>query len=69
MKRACDKCNKLAVWNYAPGKGDIYYCEGCVPRGCSCQMDDEGKQFLDLEGREQPCCEYNYSEKGFKVEL
>ena len=69
MKRLCDKCNSLAVWNYAPGKGDIYYCEACVPRGCSCmtEEDDDGnvKDVLDDQGRQQPCVEYNYNEKGF----
>ena len=69
MKRLCDKCDALAVWNYAPGKGDVYYCEAHVPRGCSCmtEIDDDGvlQDVLDDQGRQQPCVEYNYNEKGF----
>lgn len=69
MKRLCDKCKQLAVWNYMPGKGDVYYCEDHVPRGCSCMINDDGTMDLDPEGREQPCVEYDYSEKGFEVEI
>lgn len=34
----CD-CNKMAVWCYMPGyssKKNPYFCDDCVPRGCSC---------------------------------
>ena len=68
MKRVCDKCNKVAVWVYAP-RYSGFYCDSCVPRGCSCNTDDDGNQYLDPEGREMPCCEYDYSEKGYRVEL
>ncbi len=64
MKRLCNKCNNLAVWCYMPG-GDKYYCEDHVPRGCSCMADDDGNPQLDEQGREYPCCEYDYNEKGF----
>ena len=37
MKEKCD-CGKDAVWCYMPcaEKDNPYYCEKCVPRGCSC---------------------------------
>ncbi len=36
MKEKCD-CGNIGVWAYGPG-GDYnpYYCDECVPRGCSC---------------------------------
>lgn len=41
MKFACD-CGKIAKWVYMPGfsSGDNdYFCEDCVPRGCSCNHE------------------------------
>lgn len=37
MFEKCD-CGKKAVWMYAPssGKDNPFYCDDCVPRGCSC---------------------------------
>jgi hypothetical protein len=38
MKKLCD-CGKVAIWVYAPtseNKGNPYYCDDCVHRGCSC---------------------------------
>lgn len=59
------KCGKLAVWDYAPSDAVAYYCEDCVPRGCSCNYDDETDTMeTDDQGRELPCCEYFYNEKG-----
>ena len=39
-KIKCCKCNKIALWFYAPSsKGeDAFYCDDCVPRGCSCNQ-------------------------------
>ena len=35
----CSCCNEKAVWLYMPGnKGKIYFCDNCVPRGCSCNL-------------------------------
>jgi hypothetical protein len=37
----CD-CQKIAVWCYMPStdsKYNPYYCDDCVPRGCSCNRD------------------------------
>jgi hypothetical protein len=28
---------EIAVWSYMPGKED--FCENCVPRGCSCNIE------------------------------
>jgi len=38
------KCGSLAVWDYMPSyegkkKEDRYYCDECVPRGCSCHYN------------------------------
>lgn len=92
-KFACD-CGKMAVWSYAPATTDTtnpFYCDECVPRGCSCNHDydqedmpiaetiawhdkndrkwkwlEQGKSIttIDDKGREWPCCEYFYDEKG-----
>ena len=38
--RKCFKCDKHAVWCYMPSQqndGD-YYCDDCIPRGCSCNI-------------------------------
>lgn len=36
----CSCCNKPAVWMYAPAStGRVFYCNDCVPRGCSCNVD------------------------------
>ena len=62
-------CGQPAVWWYAPGGANPFYCDGCVPRGCSCNaepidgdMDNEDpgnwRQATDEQGRELPCCEY-----------
>lgn len=74
MKYLCNQCKTLATWNYAPGKGDTYCCDTHVPRGCSCNISgvDEdgypvGVEPVDECGRLYPCCEWNYSEKGFYV--
>ena len=35
----CSCCDNIAVWLYMPGsKGKIYFCDNCVPRGCSCNL-------------------------------
>ena len=62
----CDECKSIAVWEYMPN-GKYHYCEEHIPRGCSCQMNEDGTIDLDPEGRELPCVEYDYSEKGFRV--
>lgn len=58
MKPEFCKCGELAVWFYMPG--DSCYCDKCVPRGCSCNLDDDDRPILDDKGRELPCVEYFY---------
>lgn len=58
------KCNEMAVWMYMPNS-HLFYCEKHVPRGCSCNILDNGEMDKDDLGRDLPCCEYNYSESGF----
>lgn len=67
-KAACAICGQLATWLYMPGEGgkDDYYCDSCVSRGCSCNIDHEtGVEDLDEHGRQLPCCEYLYRAEGF----
>ncbi len=74
MKYLCNQCKTVAVWNYAPGKGDTYCCDIHVPRGCSCNLilNDDMYQTeveeTDEQGRLYPCCEWNYSNNGFRAE-
>lgn len=35
-------CGQIAVWNFMPSssyKISPYYCDDCVPRGCSCNNE------------------------------
>lgn len=68
MKIRC-KCRQLAVWMYAPSSSidlDRYFCEDCVSRGCSCNINpDTNIEDRDSAGRLVPCCEYDYSETGY----
>lgn len=41
-KEKCYECGELAQWYYLPGGGDPkedYFCDNCVPRGCSCNKE------------------------------
>jgi hypothetical protein len=81
----CIKC-KVAPkfgWVYMPDTGDevdYFFCDECVPRGCSC--NDDLKEGIDIDsteatlaenyverrderGRLYPCCEYFYVENDF----
>ena len=57
----CSICNHKANWiRMSAREGEeLFWCDDCVPRGCSCQEDEDGKQPLDEQGRQYPCCEYN----------
>jgi len=41
MKKFLCDCGKLATWAYGPGHANEhpYYCDDCVPRGCSCNRE------------------------------
>jgi len=68
MKTKCIKCKSaMAAWCYMPNANYGELCDNCVPRGCSCNIKDEetGEMYLDEQGRELPCCEYDYSALGF----
>ena len=54
----CSKCgSKTAQWIYGPD--GCMMCDDCVPRGCSCNVDDEtGKECTDDKDRLYPCCEW-----------
>lgn len=66
----CHNCPKPAVWEYGPSteRKDIYFCDDCVPRGCSCNVKDyndpNSPQETDEFGRFLPCVEYWYYERG-----
>lgn len=38
MKENCYKCYRIAKWSYLPSDSSAYYCDKCVPRGCSCNL-------------------------------
>lgn len=46
-KRKCAKCGKEAVWGYLPSGENhlLHFCDDCVPRGCSCNVDN-----IDMDG-------------------
>ena len=60
----CSCCGRMATWYYCPWhQGDDpkshYFCDKCVSRGCSCQVDrDTGDVLLDKKGRDLPCIEF-----------
>jgi hypothetical protein len=66
IKVRCDKCHtNIARWEYMSGSL-VYYCDDCVPRGCSCNVNPETKmEETDELGRFLPCCEYDYSHNGW----
>lgn len=74
----CYKCDKMAVWYYMPAdklriEMEYYYCDNCVPRGCSCNIisypDDMPQEsyeyYKDELGRDLPCIEYEFCEIGY----
>jgi hypothetical protein len=71
VKETCRNCNKLATWLYMPGDGTLngnYCCNDCVPRGCSCMLDDNDQYIIDLDDdlkRPEPCCEWVYNKDGY----
>lgn len=65
MKLKCNKCTNIAVWIYMPTDDGAVYCDNCVPRGCSCNIDfATQEEDLDEIGRKFPCCEFWYDEYG-----
>lgn len=56
----CDthNCQRPATWHYMPSDGAGDRCDEHVPRGCSCQTDDDGEQLRDDQGRLLPCVEW-----------
>jgi hypothetical protein len=67
MKTVCQNCPNIAVWWYMPSDGGGDYCDECVPRGCSCNVDpNTGVEDVDDRGRFYPCCEYGYAEEGIE---
>jgi hypothetical protein len=55
-------CGNKGTWLYMPSYGGIqhndYYCDYCVPRGCSCNQEEDGTEPFDEQGRKYPCCEF-----------
>lgn len=64
MELKCSECGEKAVWEYTPSSRELGYCDNCIPRGCSCSIGE-----IDEQGREYPCCEYDYYEGGFDIPL
>lgn len=72
-KIKCD-CGAKPRWVYMPGfsnNSNSFFCDNCVPRGCSCNIrpkdgnwenynEDNWESELDEQGKEYPCCEYEW---------
>ena len=58
------KASCLALY---AGKSDAYCCDDHVPRGCSCNLNEDGIEDVGDDGRKFPCCEWDYNMKGFRV--
>jgi len=87
-KWKCISCGHIPQkgWHYVPATGDkidYFYCDNCVPRGCSCQdelkdgIDDLSDAALDPnnyvsrldeEGRKLPCIEYWFDKNEWEEE-
>jgi hypothetical protein len=73
------KCGTMAVWIYMPSSSEYpHYCDNCVPRGCTCNREPQDGNWDNLEesnwinptdkqGREYPCCEFEYDKNGFEL--
>jgi hypothetical protein len=61
----CFECDAEAVWFYLPetDRNNTEFCDKHVPRGCSCNVDDDGTEELDYLGRRLPCCEFIYDDE------
>jgi len=73
MQYKCHICNKKATWDYAPSSPVLefynrFFCDDCVPRGCSCQCDEDGMPYTDSNGKEYPCIEYFEEPNGWDME-
>lgn len=83
IKFKCVNCGKIPEkgWLYMPGSEDNFYCDDCVPRGCSCNNRlKDGISFDDIRaenpenyyqrvdelGRKYPCCEFFWVENIFE---
>lgn len=69
-KITCNNCPEMAVWMYLPQSKDKpydgFYCDGCVPRGCSCNWNPyTNEEDKDEKGRLYPCSEYFFDNEGF----
>lgn len=67
MKILC-QCNQLATWCYMPSsKNYPYFCDNCVPRGCSCNHNlfpgVEIQDGIDLGENPNPKFKYKVLEK------
>ena len=62
MKQKCD-CGNIATWLYMPcssSKENPFYCDDCVPRGCSCNNTSLKEDYAqqEIEGNDKNG--YNY---------
>ena len=70
----CSKCPRMATWSYDPDPNGLYYCDECVPRGCSCRNihwgddDRDPEMELDEDGRQLPCIEYRRDPEGSRAD-
>lgn len=67
IKKCCDRCKEMAVWMYMPGSENGLRCADHVPRGCSCNFEDEIDED-DSMRRLLPCCEWCFDPEGFEFD-
>lgn len=51
MEKEKCKCGKMATWVYMPASEyhiNPYYCDDCVPRGCTCNVYNINEEWCDL---------------------
>jgi hypothetical protein len=65
MKIKCNSCDNIATWMYMPGNENYCYCDNCVPRGCSCNINpNTNEEDTDEQERLYPCCEFDNYQYG-----
>ena len=60
-KEMCGVCReKIAVWNYVPAHigENPFYCDNCVPRGCSCNTRHISDITPEDYDGESICCHH-----------
>ena len=66
MKKELCKCKNIATWIYMPGSDNRetpYYCDNCVPRGCSCDHHYLVEEYDDSPPNNNENVDWKWIEK------